>query len=440
MIYFKIKSLKDIRFIIINLSFLWVIIFSIFRIATINIIVKTSNSIQFVNSIEALPSKPQLLLVLTIIYCLLLLFCIYCESILPSTNTTFIIYSVIETILGLLLLDITGYSNNSILLLIAANLLIVKAKHEIKLFIMVVLIFLYILCLSNIPLGITKSIPLDSFLVIYNEKTVKIILIVKTLITTITNILFIIYVVMLYMIEEQEMNRIYALNQQLDNANANFKEANIKLQDYSKTVENMSKTQERNRLAKEIHDTLGHTLTNIISGLDASLIIIDESIDDTKEQLTLLRDIASHCIIDIRRSVKALRPDVLEKASTKVAIDNMLNKINTPGKVRIININKLEEKSYDNDEEEAIYRTVQESITNAIRHGGASIITVSLREENNTVHILIHDNGDGCKNIKEGFGIFHMKERISMLNGKIEYSGNNGFTVNAYIPLRKRNK
>lgn len=439
MISFKTKTLKDIRFIIINLSFLWVIFFSLFRIITINIIDKTSNSILFINSIKAIPLRPQMLLILTILYCLLLLFCIYSERILPSTNTTFIVLSVIETILGLFLLDITGYSNNSILLLIAANLLIVRAKNEIKSSVMAVLIFLYILSLSNIPLSFTNSIPLDNFLVIYDEKTVKTILFVKTLISTTINILFIVYAVLLFMIEEQKINRIYALNQQLDHANEKFREANIKLKDYSNTVEEMSKTQERNRLAKEIHDTIGHTLTNLISGLDASLILINESISDTKEQLTLLREIASNCIIDIRRSVKALRPDALEKASTKVAIDDMLSKINIPKKTRIINLNKLEEKTYDNDEEEAIYRTVQESITNAIRHGGASVIIVSLKEENNTIHILVQDNGNGCDNIKEGFGLFHMKERISMLNGSIEYSGRDGFLVEAYIPLRKRN-
>lgn len=440
MIFFKEKRLKDLRFVILNVTLLWVLFFSLFRIATINIITKTSNSIQFINAIKELPLKPQLLLVLTIIYCILLLSCIYCERILPPTNTVFIIYSVIETVLGLLLLDITGYSNNSILLLIAANLLMVRAKHEIKSFVMAILLFLYILCLSNIPLSITNSIPLNNFLVIYNEKTVEIILFIKTLITITTNILFIVFAVLFFMIEEQEMNRIQALNQQLDNTNAKLNEANIKLQNYSKTVENMSKTQERNRLAKEIHDTIGHTLTNIISGLDASLIIIDESINETKEHLILIREIASHCIIDIRRSVKALRPDAFEQATTKVAIDNMLNKISTNTTTQIININKLEDKSYDNDEEDAIYRTVQESITNAIRHGRSSVIKVSLKEENNTVHILVQDNGSGCKNIKEGFGLIHMKERISMLNGQIEYSGNDGFIVNAYIPLRKRNK
>jgi signal transduction histidine kinase len=279
---------------------------------------------------------------------------------------------------------------------------------------------------------------MSNFLVVYNDKTTEIILFIQTLVTTTTNILFIIFAILFFMIEEQEMNRITALNQQLDNANAQLKEANIKLKDYSRTVENMSKAQERNRLAKEIHDTLGHALTNIVAGIDASLILIEDSVPETKEQLSLTRDIASHGIIDIRRSVKALRPDALEQASTRIAINNMLNKIQSTTKVKIINKNELSESSFDRDEEEAIYRTVQESITNAIRHGGASTIRVSIKEESNIVHIKIQDNGCGCESIKEGFGLLHMKERISMLNGKIEYSGTNGFLVDAYIPLRKR--
>lgn len=436
--YFKSKDLKDIKLLMINLSFLWVIFFSLFRIVTISIIAKTSNSIQFINSVKTLPQNPQLLLILSIIYCFLLLIFIGFENFLPLTNMSYLLYSVAETIIGLLLLEITGYSNSSILLLIAANLLIIPAKNEIKSFVMAVLILLYILCLSSIPLNVTNSIPMSNFLVVYNDKTTEIILFIKTLVTTTTNILFIIYAILFFMIEEQEMNRITALNQQLDNANAQLKEANIKLKDYSRTVENMSKAQERNRLAKEIHDTLGHALTNIVAGIDASLILIEGSVPETKEQLSLTRDIASHGIIDIRRSVKALRPDALEQASTRIAINNMLNKIQSTTKVKIINKNELSESSFDRDEEEAIYRTVQESITNAIRHGGASTIRVSIKEESNIVHIIIQDNGCGCESIKEGFGLLHMKERISMLNGKIEYSGTNGFLVDAYIPLRKR--
>lgn len=437
--YFKTKNLKDIRIVMIDISLLWILFFSLFRIVTINIISKTSNAIEFVGSIKTIPLNPQMLMSLTLIYFLLLMLCIFLESFLPKTNTTFILFFISETIIGLLLLDITGYSNNSLLLLIAANLLMIPAKHEIKSFAMAILIFLYIISLSNIPLNFTNSIQFNSFLEVYNEKTVEIILFIKTLVTTATNVLFIIYAVLFFLIEEQEMNRIIILNQKLDNANAQLKDANIKLQDYSKTVENMSKTQERNRLAKEIHDTIGHALTNIVSGLDASLILIDESIPETKEQITLSRDIASQGIIDIRRSVKALRPDALVHSSIKIAIDKMLSKIESSTKVKIINNNKLESNSYDTDEEEAIYRTVQESITNSIRHGGASIIEVSLSEMNNIVHIKIQDNGSGCENLEEGFGIFHMKERIAMLNGEITYSSKNGFIIDANIPLRKRN-
>jgi signal transduction histidine kinase len=88
------------------------------------------------------------------------------------------------------------------------------------------------------------------------------------------------------------------------------------------------------------------------------------------------------------------------------------------------------------DEEDAIYRMIQESITNAIRHGKATQIWVHISGAEGEIIILVRDNGIGCKEIKQGFGTRHIKERIKMLNGTVEFDGSDGFTVTARIPIR----
>ena len=84
----------------------------------------------------------------------------------------------------------------------------------------------------------------------------------------------------------------------------------------------------------------------------------------------------------------------------------------------------------------AIYRGIQEGITNAIRHGKADKIWIVIKKEQSDIVLQIRDNGTGCENIKSGFGTRHIKERIGMLGGKVTFDGSNGFVIDARIPIR----
>ena len=102
------------------------------------------------------------------------------------------------------------------------------------------------------------------------------------------------------------------LNNQLNSANDELKYVNMQLSEYAKESEKMAETKERNRLAREIHDTLGHSLTGIITGIEACTTLMDVAPEATKEQLKAIAEVARQGITDVRRSVKALRPDALE--------------------------------------------------------------------------------------------------------------------------------
>ena len=93
-------------------------------------------------------------------------------------------------------------------------------------------------------------------------------------------------------------------------------------------------------------------------------------------------------------------------------------------------------QNLDQDEEDVLYRIVQESITNAIRHGKATHIDVRMERVDNDLRIRIADNGKGCDNIQSGFGLHHMQERIDMLKGTLSYSGKDGFVIEAVVPIR----
>ena len=216
---------------------------------------------------------------------------------------------------------------------------------------------------------------------------------------------------------------------------------------YAIEAERTAETRERNRLAREIHDTLGHALTGIAAGLDACIVMVDTAPDFTKQQLVKIRETALRGIKDVRRSVKKLRPDDLEKMPLREALEHMTMEFcaSTGMDVRL-NILKMPAHLRE-DEEEVVYRVVQEGITNANRHGHAQHQTVTITVEQGRIYLLLYDDGEGAPvdadgRVEEGFGLKHMKERVGLLHGTVRYEsgqafGGHGFSLEVVIPERK---
>ena len=139
---------------------------------------------------------------------------------------------------------------------------------------------------------------------------------------------------------------------------------------------------------------------------------------------------------DVRRSVNELRPDALEQRDLLSAIHKMISQMSATSKVEITLDKSAGRLTLGEDEEEVIYRIIQESITNSIRHGKADKVRIWMTREYNIVTITIKDNGVGAPNIEPGFGLAHMKERLDMLGGKIHVDGSDGFCLMAEIPIR----
>ena len=198
---------------------------------------------------------------------------------------------------------------------------------------------------------------------------------------------------------------------------------------------------------REIHDTLGHALTGIAAGLDACIVMVDTAPDFTKQQLVKIRETALRGIKDVRRSVKKLRPDDLEQMPLKAALEHMTMEFMAATGMDIrLNIMKMPEHLRE-DEEEVVYRVVQEGITNANRHGHAERQTITITVEQGKIYLLLYDDGEGAPvdahgRVKEGFGLKHMKERVGLLHGSVDYEsgqaiGTRGFSLNVIIPERK---
>ena len=386
--------------------------------------------LQQVGSITMAPWKIPVLSVL--LYGSLVLFlCI-------KTENSFLIYGKtgVEIAICLMLVRLLNFSYTGMLLLILADVTRRMTKVKWKYLAIGIVCGVYLLLDYNLFSDRYHITALETYLVYYRGDIRSFLLVVKNVLGSLNILLFIIYMIQLMRAQMSEKDRILSLNEKLNRANEELQLANRQMEEYAKESIKNAETQERNRLAREIHDTLGHSLTGIITGLDACVTLVDVAPDAVREQLKVIADVARNGMTDVRRSVKALRPDALEKMELEKALVEMMEETRKASHVEIEYCCTAELTHYNKDEEEIIYRIVQESITNAIRHGKASKIMIAISMEYHVMNIWVKDNGVGCKQIEKGFGLHHMEERLAMLHGSLNYFTDNGFILEASIPIR----
>ena len=324
----------------------------------------------------------------------------------------------------------TGFGYTGMVVLLLADIMRYRIDWQKRALYILAVSGFYLLMNGNLLQEWMGAIPIEKIWRYYRADYMTGFLGIVNMLCLINMFIFIFYMVILALTQMSEKENIILLNHEL-------KTANEKLEEYASESARMAETRERNRLAREIHDTLGHSLTGIITGIEACIMLMDIAPEATKEQLRAIAEVARTGIIDVRHSVKALHPDALETMNIEEALYKLIDSSMRSTGVRITSDFYKDLGHLDQDVEDVIYRVVQESITNAIRHGKASEIHVSITRMGEELHIVINDNGRGCGDVNPGFGLHHMNERLEMLGGRLKYNGDNGFTVHAVIPIRK---
>jgi len=204
-------------------------------------------------------------------------------------------------------------------------------------------------------------------------------------------------------------------------------------------LEDAAKLKERNRLAHEIHDILGHSLTSISIGLEACIEVAKSTAPALYERLIKIKHATDRGLTDIRRSVRELKSDAIEKSSLLDALAELASDINAMGKthatLRICGTPTI----LDGDEEQTVYRLVQESLTNSLKHGQAKELHIELEYLEHELRVMVSDDGIGCDSLVKHFGLEHIEERVSLLGGKVSFTSHlgGGFVTSASIPLRR---
>ena len=322
-------------------------------------------------------------------------------------------------------------------LMVLADLVYTVQDRRGRAGIIAVLTGLYALADYDIASVLVPSVPLRIYLSYYTDAFRSWFGGVESLLESLHVLLFVVFLVLLFLGQKEENTRVQQLNAQLQ-------ESYRQLQDYADKTEHMAELRERNRLAREIHDTLGHTLTGIIMTTDASLVLMDAAPDQAKQQLQLANQTAREGLNDVRRSINALRPDALEHRRFAEALEDTIEKFCLTTAAKVNYTQDAGDLDLAPDEEEAVYRVLQESLTNAVRHGKARNIEVRLAYEGPELVITVKDDGLGmAEGQPEGFGLRHMRERLALLHGDLQYGNRppqegRGFALTARLRPRQK--
>jgi two-component system, NarL family, sensor histidine kinase DevS len=192
---------------------------------------------------------------------------------------------------------------------------------------------------------------------------------------------------------------------------------------------------ERRRLARELHDETGQALTSILLSLKA----LEERLegDDARTAAHDVRELVVSTLQDVRRLAVELRPTALDDFGLVAALERLTQSFSEQTGI-VVDFEASLPERLPEEVETALYRTVQECLTNVVKHARAGHVSVLLRRRNGSVAAVVEDDGAGfdpALGREGGFGLVGMRERLALLGGRLEIeSGDRGTTVAASVP------
>ena len=196
------------------------------------------------------------------------------------------------------------------------------------------------------------------------------------------------------------------------------------------TMKELYTLQERNRISREIHDSVGHSLSTIIIQLGAISKLSEENSPQVSQMSAQLREFAVKGLQEVRTVVHDLKPEQLTKQQLNVALEEFIYETKQHSGVEFVFRQNKPTIQLTKEQELTIFRGVQEATTNAIRHGKATKITLLMMYSANELIVTIMDNGAGSSAISLEGGLKALEERLHELQAQLEIKNTEqGFTV-----------
>ena len=196
------------------------------------------------------------------------------------------------------------------------------------------------------------------------------------------------------------------------------------------TMKELYTLQERNRISREIHDSVGHSLSTIIIQLGAISKLSEENNPQISQMSSQLREFAVKGLQEVRTVVHDLKPEQLTKQQLTVALEEFIYETKQHSGVEFVFRQNKPTFQLTKEQELTIFRGVQEATTNAIRHGKATKITLLMMYSANELIVTIMDNGVGSSAISLEGGLKALEERLHEQQAQLEIKNTEqGFTV-----------
>lgn len=223
---------------------------------------------------------------------------------------------------------------------------------------------------------------------------------------------------------------------ELAEKNDQLTEANEQLKEHMLVVEEVSILKERNRMAREIHDSLGHTLTFLVKIQEGAILDFGHDNEKMIESIKLANKITRQGLKELRLSLYDIMPERQESDSLFEKLERLALDFKSSG-IKIEITNSCEERYINSEFSQTIFRICQEAVTNSVKHGDADEIHIIMKWNNNILKLFIIDNGKGCNVIKKGYGLSGMEERLKKHGGNIVFGsdGESGFNIKVEIPI-----
>jgi signal transduction histidine kinase len=219
-------------------------------------------------------------------------------------------------------------------------------------------------------------------------------------------------------------------------------EANKQLRKYALANEKLAQTQERNRLARELHDTLAHTLSSVSVQLEATKALFDRDPAEAKKMLDQTIVNTKNGLTETRRTLVDLRSSELESYGLTQAIRNSGKSAAERGGFKIdFHLDKGMDVISD-EIGHSLYRITQEALENTLRHANAKKVSVNLLFDEDAIKLEVIDDGKGFDTTqanKEHLGIRGMRERVEMLGGTITFESISGHGTKVTTVMGREN-
>ena len=224
----------------------------------------------------------------------------------------------------------------------------------------------------------------------------------------------------------------------LHNTMSNMSLLNQKLQSAARKRGLQAAHEERLRISRDMHDSLGYVFTNIAALMDAAVSSGCKNKRQTQETCQLAREQAQHGLQEMRKTLRSIR-EVQDPFFQSIDTVYQLKKIfeEVTG-IRVVIESGNMKKNYGKELNAVLIRTVQEAFTNAVRHGRATRIDILFWEFPDYLSMTVCDNGIGSKEIVKGIGLAGMEERLVKLNGSLQATSpdEGGFRLTVRIPTK----